>query len=102
MTLKIVSDLLLACDRGQLTLLALLHLSATFATVDHEILLDRLQRAFGIRSTALEWIEFFITGRVQTVIASPVRNQPSLTCHVVSHRAQGSVLGLMLFRYKLR
>jgi Reverse transcriptase (RNA-dependent DNA polymerase) len=49
--LKIVSDLLLACDRGQVTLLALLDLSAAFDTVDHQILLDRLQSAFGVDRT---------------------------------------------------
>ena len=42
---------------------ALLDLSAAFDTVDYEILLDRLQLAFGIRGTAFKWIESFVTGR---------------------------------------
>ena len=54
--LKIVSDLLLACDRGQVSLLALLDLSAAFDTVDHSILIDRLQSAFVIRGPVIEWI----------------------------------------------
>ena len=66
--LKIVSDLLLACDRGQVSLLALLDLLAAFDTVDHEILLGRLHQAFEIRGSALEWIKSFVTGRVQTVV----------------------------------
>jgi len=65
--LKIVSDLLLACDRGQVTLFALLDLSAAFDTVDHHILLDRLQSAFGIRGSVIDWIQSFITNRSQTV-----------------------------------
>jgi len=63
--MKIVSDLLLACDREQLTQFALLGLSAD--TVDHHILLDRLQSAFGIRGSVIDWIQSFITNRSQTV-----------------------------------
>ena len=59
--LKIVSDLFLASDRGQVSLLALLDLSAAFDTVDHTILLDRLQSAFGVRGSVFDWIESFIT-----------------------------------------
>ena len=66
--LKIVSDLLLECDRGQVSLLALLDLSAAFDTVDHKILLDRLHQAFGIRGSTLEWIKSFVTGQVQRVV----------------------------------
>ena len=47
--LKIVSHLFLASDPGQVSLLALFDLSAAFDTVDHTILLDRLQSAFGVR-----------------------------------------------------
>ena len=61
--LKIVSDLFLATDRGQVSLLALLDLSAAFDTVDHTILLDRLQSAFGVRGSVFDWIESFITNR---------------------------------------
>ena len=65
--LKIVSDLFLACDRGQVTLFALLDLSAAFDTVDHHILIDRLQSAFGFRVSVIDWIQSFITNRSQTV-----------------------------------
>ena len=65
--MKIVSDLLLACDRGQVTLFALLDLSAASDSVDHHILLDRLQSAFGIRGSVIDWIQSFITNRSQTV-----------------------------------
>ena len=42
-SLKIVSDVLDAADTGHVTLLALLDLSAAFDTVDHNILLSRLE-----------------------------------------------------------
>jgi len=42
--LKVFSDLQMAKDRGQVSALCLLDLTAAFDTVDHELLLRRLQR----------------------------------------------------------
>ena len=49
--LKVKNDLLLNMDKGHVTLLVMLDLSAAFDTVDHGILLHRLQSklGFGIR-----------------------------------------------------
>ena len=53
--LKVVTDVLMAMDRGQITLLFMFDLSAAFDTVDHAILLRRLEVSFGIRGVALNW-----------------------------------------------
>ena len=46
--LHVLSDILEAIDRGDVAVLALLDLSAAFDTVDHDILLRRLQQTYGI------------------------------------------------------
>ena len=53
--LCVLSDILAAVDRGDFAALVLLDLSAAFNTVDHDILLQRLQTSFGIRNAALNW-----------------------------------------------
>jgi len=57
--LRVLSYILLALDRGDrdLAALILLDLMAAFDTVDHGILLQRLQRSFGIKNVALQWYE---------------------------------------------
>ncbi len=47
--------LLLVSDQGCILLLVLLYLSAAFDTIDHDILIDRLQNYTGIKGQALRW-----------------------------------------------
>ena len=48
-------------------MVVLLDLSAAFHTIDHGILLARLQSYFGVDGTALAWLRSYITGRMQFV-----------------------------------
>ena len=52
--LKVKNDLLANMDNQHVTLLVLLNLSATFDTVNHSILLNRICDRFGVTGTALE------------------------------------------------
>ena len=51
--LRIVKDILSALDNDNISVLLLLDLSAAFDTLDHQILLSRLNSVLGIKSTAL-------------------------------------------------
>ena len=65
--LRVLSDIYSSIDQGQVALLALLDVSAAFDTVDHDILLERLSKSFGITRSAHHWIRSFLTSRTQTV-----------------------------------
>ena len=53
--LKVRNDILMNMDMGHVTMLVLLDLSATFDTVDHEILIYRLRSLLGLGGSALQW-----------------------------------------------
>ena len=56
-----------ALDSGNIAALALLDLSAAFDTVDHRILLHRLQKSFGLSGSALAWFMSYLSQRQQYV-----------------------------------
>lgn len=91
---KVLSDILLAIDAGDLSALVLLDLSAAFDTVDHHILLRRLETSFGLKGTVLQWLKSYLVGRRQYVRKGPSASSPAcIGCGV----PQGSVLGPILF-----
>ena len=92
--LKVKNDLLMAMDKGQVTLLVLLDLSSAFDTVEHEILLERLRSTIGLRGKVLSWFESYLKGRSQQVSINGTLSKPfDLKCGV----PQGSCLGPLLF-----
>jgi len=94
--LRVLSDILLAIDRGELAALILLDLSAAFDTVDYmyDILQQRLQKSFGINDIALQWFQSYLLGQSQYVRRVDAKSTViALMCGV----PQGSVLGPILF-----
>ena len=91
---KVYSDLLLAADNGQMSALCLLDLTAAFDTVDHELLLHRLERQFGLRGVVLAWFSSYLSGRCfQVYYGGGMSSVIFIVCSV----PQGSVLGPRLF-----
>ncbi len=72
----------------------LLDLSATFDTIDHNILLNRLENYGGIRGSALAWFKSYLSDRHQFVA---VNEEVSYQSQVQYGVPQGSVLEPLLF-----
>ena len=55
------NDLLTIIDKGLVSVLVLLDLSAAFDTIDHQILLKRLEHFIVIKGIALSWFKSFLS-----------------------------------------
>ena len=88
------NDMLLAADAGHGSAVVLLDLSAAFDTIDHDVLLDRLNIHCGFADTALSWFTSYLRDRTQIVKIG------SASSHSTTNRfgvPQVSVLGGTLF-----
>ena len=92
--LKVTNDIRTALDKGDVTFLTLLNLSAAFDTIDHSLLFHILSYTYGISGTALSWIQSYLTNRTQSVTIESFSSSSSPLFFGVP---QGSVLGPILF-----
>ena len=91
---KVTNDLLIASDQGFVSVLVLLDLSAAFDTIDHDILLQRLEQLISIKGTTLNWFKSYFSDRLQFV---QINDESSVHTKVNHGVPQGSVLSLILF-----
>ena len=79
--------------------LVMLDLSATFDTVNHHLLLNRLKYRCGMGDLALAWLESYLTNRTQSVV---IQNEDGCTSQsakkpLTQGIPQGSILRPILF-----
>ena len=91
--LKLNEDIFEALDDSEITLLVLLDFSKAFDTVNHKLLLAKLD-ILGFQSNVCGWIHSYLTGRSQKVKTD---TEESDWAYIKNGVPQGSILGPLLF-----
>ena len=72
----------------------LLDMSAAFDIVDHKLLLERLEKRYGVKGNALKWFRTYLQDRKQFVMIHGIKSEMKELRYGVP---QGSVLGPILY-----
>ena len=78
--LRVVNDPFQTSDRGCVSILSLLDLSAAFDTLDHNILMTRLRNTFGCSGTVLDWFISYLSCRTQSAFVGHESTPSVLKC----------------------
>ena len=97
--MELASSIIKGKDDGFYTLALFIDLSKAFDTVDHNILLDKLDK-YGIRGVAKEWYKSYLTNRqmrVKCSVSSTGKLEHSKDLSLTYGAPQGSCLGPLIF-----
>ena len=92
--LKVVNDLFLSLNKGNISVLALLDFSSEFDAIDQSMLVHRQHTDLGFTDSVLQWFSSYLTDRTHYV---SLCNNCSAFVPVHSGVPQDSVLGPMFF-----
>lgn len=91
---KILDDIRMPYDNGDLTILCLLDFSKAFDSVNHSLLCRKLRHYFAFSNSAIKLLSSYLKGRVQRVKGENVSSQFKA---IKAGVPQGSILGPLLF-----
>ena len=90
---SITEEIKQSLDKGEFACGFFLYFQKTFDTVNHNILIAKLNH-YGIRGITLDWFQSYLTNCKQQIsINNTLSNETMISCGV----PQGSVLGPLLF-----
>ena len=81
-------------DDGKINGVVFLDICKAFDSVNHQILLEKLETQFGIHDTELKWFQSYLKDRKQVCF---VNEQTSSAGKIICGIPQGSILGPLLF-----
>lgn len=90
--LRVFNDILLATDSGECVVLVRLDLTAAFDTVDHEVLISRLEQWVGFRGAALEFKSYLAARTFCVSLGNSVSSSARLPCGVPQSWAPSTFL----------
>ena len=91
---RVQNDILRTRDQGGAAILVLLDYSAAFDTIDHSILLSRMESILGVKGSALQWFKSYLLGWKQRI---KINDDLSENQEILWSVPQGSLLGALLF-----
>ena len=90
---QLVDKIHCAVEKNESTIGVFLDLSKAFDTIDHKILLHKLEH-YGFRGIVLDWFKSYLSNRTQYVFFNNCKSEmKEIVCGV----PQGSILGPLLF-----